>query len=110
MLFDEARYLGSCLVVTYIITEPCIDVKYKSCVDVCPVDSTMVLAQRAFDRSMLESICERCSELVLAVTEGGSVEGACDRRQWTRRHAFSVAPGAAATLVAYRCTSRLVQG
>jgi NAD-dependent dihydropyrimidine dehydrogenase PreA subunit len=25
-------------VVTYIITEPCIDVKDKSCVDVCPVD------------------------------------------------------------------------
>ena len=23
---------------TYIITEPCIDVKDKSCVDVCPVD------------------------------------------------------------------------
>jgi ferredoxin len=25
-------------IVTYIITEPCIDVKDKSCVDVCPVD------------------------------------------------------------------------
>ena len=23
---------------TYIITEPCIDVKDKSCIDVCPVD------------------------------------------------------------------------
>src|SRR5918994_6843666 len=32
------RALGRLSVVTYIIAEPCIDIKDLSCVDVCPVD------------------------------------------------------------------------
>ena len=38
VLEDASTTLGKGSSVTYIIAEPCIDIKDKSCIDVCPVD------------------------------------------------------------------------
>ena len=35
---SDAAYIGGKVNMTYVITEPCIDVKDQSCVEVCPVD------------------------------------------------------------------------
>ncbi len=45
---------------TYVITEPCVDVKHKTCVDVCPV-SCIYLESDELDR-MLYISPEECIE------------------------------------------------
>ena len=49
---------------TYVIAEPCVDVKNQSCVDVCPV-SCIYIGDEAADRILRSTSGSRCISLKL---------------------------------------------
>ena len=84
----------------YVITQPCIDVKDKSCVDVCPV-SCIYIDSDDLDRKLYihpdECIdCGACEPEcpVNAIFEGSAVPPRATRATpWTSRHTAKAATG-----------------